>query len=83
MLISPQFLYRALELGELDAHDLSEPLGLFLDQRLPDETQLLAKARSGALLQPGELRKSRPSMLDGSHLAALMEHFGQWLDTRN
>lgn len=82
MLISPQFLYRALEPGELDAHDLASRLAYFLTSTPPDD-ELLAKARSGALLQPGELRKQAKRLLDGKSSAALMEHFvGQWLDTR-
>jgi hypothetical protein len=82
MLISPQFLYRALEPGELDAHDLASRLAYFLTSAPPD-SELLAKAASGELLQSGELRKQAKRLLAGQASAAFVEHFvGQWLDTR-
>ena len=82
LLISPQFLYRALEPGELDAHDLASRLAYFLTSAPPD-SELLAMAASGELLQRGELRIQAKRLLAGQASAAFVEHFvGQWLDTR-
>ena len=82
MLISPQFLYRALEPGELDAHDLASRLAYFLTSAPPD-AELLASASSGALLRDDELRQQAKRLLRAKSSAAFVEHFvGQWLGTR-
>src|SRR5690606_31538257 len=55
ILISPRFLYRELQPGELDGYELATRLSYFLRQAPPDE-KLLEAARSGKLLTPEGLR---------------------------
>lgn len=81
-LISPRFLYRSLDDGPLDDHDLATRLAYFLTSRPPD-SKLREKALAGSLSDPGVLRSQAERLLPQSPGAPLVTHFtGQWLDTR-
>ena len=80
-LISPRFLYRCLNDGSLDDHDLATRLAYFLTGAPPD-SRLLAKADSGKLAE--ELRSEATRLLPKSASAMMIKDFtGQWLDTRS
>jgi len=82
VLISPRFLYREMQPGDLDAYDLATRLAYFLRQGPPDEA-LLDAARSGRLLTPEGLRAEAERLLPVRPDAPMVRNFtGQWLDAR-
>jgi len=83
VLISPRFLYRALQEGPMDDFDLATRLAYFLTGAPPDYT-LWAKAEGGGLRKPGVLRSEAQRLLPKRASSPLVRNFtGQWLDTRN
>jgi hypothetical protein len=82
VLISPRFLYREMQPGELDGFDLATRLSYFLRLGPPDEA-LLEAARSGRLVTPAGLRAEAERLLPRRPDAPMVRNFtGQWLDTR-
>jgi hypothetical protein len=79
-LISPRFLYRCLNDGPLDDHDLATRLSYFLTGA-PPNSRLVDKASAGKLA--GALRAEATRLLPRSASALMIKNFtGQWLDTR-
>lgn len=82
VLISPRFLYREMQPGELDGYDLATRLAYFLRLGPPD-AGLVEAARSGRLATPEGLRAEAQRLLPVRADAAMIRNFtGQWLDTR-
>lgn len=82
VLISPRFLYRALNDGPLDDYDLATRLSYFLTGRPPD-SNLLKRAADGVLTEPERLRKEADRLMPSGSGALMVQNFvGQWLDTR-
>jgi hypothetical protein len=82
VLISPRFLYRELQPGELDAYGLASRMSYFLRQGPPDEV-LLDAARSGRLLTSAGLRAEAQRLLPAKPESPFVRNFtGQWLDLR-
>lgn len=82
ILISPRFLYRDMQPGQLDGYDLATRLSYFLRLAPPDEA-LLDAARSGRLLNPAGLRAEAERLLPSKPDAPMIRNFtSQWLDTR-
>ena len=82
ILIAPQFLYRSLQPGELDDHDLASRLSYFLTQGPPDD-QLTRIANAGNLSSDEALRKQAMRLMPTHRGHPLVGSFtGQWLDTR-
>jgi hypothetical protein len=83
LLMSPRFLYRSLNPGQLDDWDLASRLSYFVTSAPPDEL-LLKSVRLGNLSDPLELRRQATRLLESKNANAFIEGFtGQWLDTRN
>jgi hypothetical protein len=93
ILISPRFLYRAVQPGPFDNYDLATRLSYFLTQGPPDET-LIDLARRGRLsaVRPSKadpskmeywvLRREAKRLMPTSHSARMVESFtSQWLGT--
>lgn len=79
-LISPRFLYRCLNDGPLDDHDLATRLSYFLTGGPPDR-KLLSIAAAGRMTE--SLRTEAERMLPRRPGEAFVLNFvGQWLDTR-
>jgi hypothetical protein len=82
VLISPRFLYRETQPGQLDAYALATRLSYFLRLGPPDEP-LREAARSGRLLTPAGLRAEAERLLPTKPDAPMVRNFtGQWLNTR-
>ena len=81
-LVSPQFLYRALQPGPLNDADLASRLSYFLTSAPPDrKLQLLAK--QGKLTKSSSLHHSTRRLLKDSRIQNFVKSFtGQWLGTR-
>jgi hypothetical protein len=81
VLMSPRFLYRALEPGKLDSYDLATRLSYFLTKAPPDE-QLREAARTGAIERPEVLRAQAERLMPAKPSAPMVRSFtGQWLGT--
>jgi len=79
-LISPRFLYRCLNDGPLDDHDLAARLSYFLTGGPPDR-KLLSIAASGRMTEV--LRTEAKRLLPRRPGEPFIANFtGQWLDTR-
>ena len=79
-LISPRFLYRCLNDGPLDDHDLATRLSYFLTGGPPDG-KLLSIAAAGRM--KAGLRKEAERLLPSRPGEPFIVNFvGQWLDTR-
>lgn len=93
ILISPRFLYRNIESGEMDDSDLATRLSYFLTQRPPDATLLdLGKRSRLSITKPagpdekGELywviEREANRLLPKKYNDPMIQDFvGQWLDT--
>jgi len=82
VLISPRFLYRETQPGQLDAYDLATRLAYFLRLAPPDEA-LRNAARTGRLLTAAGLRAEAERLLPSQPDAPMVRNFtGQWLNTR-
>ncbi|MCH2615039.1 MAG: DUF1588 domain-containing protein, partial [Opitutales bacterium] len=82
ILISPRFLYRLINPGEMDAYDLASRLSYFLTQGPPDE-KLIELAAAGTLSNPEVLRSEAIRLLPNKAEDAMIQSFtSQWLDTR-
>ena len=82
-LISPRFLYRGHQVGELDDWDLSVRLAYFLTGAPPDD-QLVAAAAAGVLSEPGRLAEEASRLIDSEEIRRFVKNFaGQWLGLRN
>ena len=80
VLISPRFLYRCLNDGELDDYDLATRLSYFLTGSPPDDRLLKSVGR---LSDPTVLRSEASRLLPTRSDAPMITNFtGQWLDTR-
>lgn len=92
VLVSPRFLYRAVDnphaddpdaIYPLDAYELASRLSYFLWSSTPDDT-LLALAADGSLAEPATLAGQARRMLADPKADAFIENFsGQWLLLRN
>ncbi len=94
ILVSPRFLYRSLEPGEMDDFDLATRLSYFLTQGPPDATLVdLAQRNRLSITQPSEsdktknehwvIRREAERLLPKNHTDPMIQSFvGQWLDTR-
>ena len=81
ILISPRFLYRAVQPGPFDDYDLATRLSYFLTQGPPD-AELLALAKSGQLSNRAALRCQALRLLPEKPTAPMVQSFtSQWLDT--
>ena len=82
ILISPRFLYRLINPGEMDAYDLASRVSYFLTQGPPDE-KLIELAAAGTLSNPEVLRSEAIRLLPNKAEDAMIQSFtSQWLDTR-
>ena len=81
ILVSPRFLYRCVEPGEMDDHDLATRLAYFLTQAPPD-ARLIDLANRKRLSEDwvleGEARRLMPMRVDDPFVKSFT---GQWLDT--
>lgn len=81
ILVSPRFLYRCLEPGEMDDHDLATRLAYFLTQAPPDET-LIDLANRKLLSQEWVLEREARRLMPKRVTDPFVKSFtGQWLDT--
>ncbi len=81
-LLSPRFLYRETEPGELDQHALAARLAFFLT-RHPPTASVVHRARAGELSDPAVYRSEAEGLLPASHTALMVVDFTeQWLQTR-
>lgn len=81
-LVSPRFLYRETNAGELDAFDLASRVSYFLTRDTPT-ANIVMQARSGKLTDPAVFRTTLESLLPRSPSAPMIRDFTeQWLDTR-
>ena len=81
-LISPRFLYRCLNDGPLDDHDLATRLSYFLTGGPPDR-KLLSLAAAGKMTDSKTLRTEAARLLPRRPGEPFIVNFvGQWLDTR-
>ena len=82
ILISPRFLYRVVNPGEMDDYDLASRLSYFLTQAPPDQ-QLAKLARAGRLSDPEVLRGEALRLLPHRPSDAMIRSFtSHWLDTK-
>lgn len=94
ILVSPRFLYRSLDPGEMNDFDLATRLSYFLTQGPPDATLVdLAQRNRLSITQPSESDKTRKEywvirreterLLPKKHTDPMIQSFvGQWLDTK-
>lgn len=81
-LVSPRFLYRETNPGELDAYDLASRVAYFLTRDAPTSI-IVHQARRGKLTDPAVYRATIESLLPKSPSSAMIRDFTeQWLDTR-
>ncbi len=81
-LVSPRFLYRETNAGELDAFDLASRVAYFLTRDTPT-ANIVIQARSGKFTDPKVYRTTLEAMLPRSPGYAMIRDFTeQWLDTR-
>ncbi|MGB1129835.1 MAG: DUF1588 domain-containing protein [Haloferula sp.] len=81
ILISPRFVYRGVEPGPMDDHDLAARLSYFLTQGPPDAT-LVDLANRGRLSESWVLEREATRLMPTKPDDAFVESFtGQWLDT--
>lgn len=93
ILISPRFLYRCLDPGEMDDFDLATRLSYFLTQGPPDATLIdLAQRKRLSPTRPSQkdpskleywvLRREAERLMPQTYTAPMIQSFvGQWLDT--
>ena len=82
ILISPRFLYRLVNPGDLDDYDLASRLSYFLTQGPPD-AKLIELAAAGKLSNSETLRREAVRLLPCNPEDAMIQSFtSQWLDTR-
>ncbi|MDA7921949.1 DUF1588 domain-containing protein [Verrucomicrobiales bacterium] len=94
ILVSPRFLYRSLEPGEMNDFDLATRLSYFLTQGPADAKLVdLAQRNRLSITQPSEsdknkteywvIRREADRLLPKKHTDRMIQSFvGQWLDTR-
>lgn len=81
ILISPRFLYRALEPGKLNDHDLATRLAYFLTQGPPD-AKLIDLANRSRLSESWVLKREAERLMPTKWNQPLVQSFTrQWLDT--
>lgn len=81
ILVSPRFLYRAVEPGKMDDHDLATRLAYFLTQGPPDAI-LIDLANRKRLSEPWVLEREAKRLIPSKPSDAFIKSFtGQWLDT--
>jgi len=81
-LVSPRFLYREINSGELDQFDLASRVAYFLTRDAPTST-IVIHARQGKLADPKVYRDTLESLLPRSPGSPMIRDFTeQWLDTR-
>ena len=81
-LVSPRFLYRETNAGELDQHDLASRVAYFLTRDAPT-SNIVIQARQGNLKDPAVYRAAVEKLLPRSPSSAMIKDFTeQWLDTR-
>ncbi|MAS92873.1 MAG: hypothetical protein CMO55_06710 [Verrucomicrobiales bacterium] len=81
-LVSPRFLYRETNSGELDQHDLASRLAFFLT-RHPPTSDLVHHARAGRLSDPALFRSEAERLMPKSPSSPMIRDFTeQWLHTR-
>lgn len=81
-LVSPRFLYRGMQEGALDDHDLASRLSYFLWSAPPDN-RLRRLADAGKLSQLDVLEDETLRLLRHERSRSFVKHFtGQWLGTR-
>jgi hypothetical protein len=81
-LLSPGFLYREQDLGNLSQYELASRLSYFLTSSAPD-SKLMLKANSGTILNDQEYLKEVKRLLDNWSLQEFIQDFtSQWLDTK-
>ena len=82
ILISPRFLYRLVNSGEMDDYDLACRLSYFLTQSPPD-AKLIELAAEGMISNSKVLRNEATRLLPSNSEDAMVQSFtSQWLDTR-
>ena len=82
ILISPRFLYRSLQEGQLSNYDLATRLSYFLTQGPPDET-LIKLAKEGKLSNPETLKAQAIRLMPNNPFSPMTTSFtSQWLDTK-
>jgi hypothetical protein len=81
-LVSPRFLYRETNPGELDQLDLASRVAYFLTRDTPT-SNIALQARGGKLADPKVYRATIESLLPKSPGSPMIRDFTeQWLDTR-
>lgn len=81
-LVSPRFLYREVNPGEMDQHDLASRVAYFLTRNAPT-ANIVIQARAGKLSDPAVYRETVSNLLPRSPGSAMIRDFTeQWLDTR-
>jgi len=81
-LVSPRFLYRETNAGELDQHDLASRVAYFLTRDAPTSS-IVIQARNGQLADPKVYRSTIEKLLPRSPSSPMIRDFTeQWLDTR-
>jgi len=81
-LVSPRFLYRETNAGELDQHDLASRAAYFLTRDAPT-ANIVIQARQGKLSDPAVYRDAITKLLPRSPSSPMIRDFTeQWLDTR-
>ncbi len=81
-LVSPNFLYRGLRPGPLDAYDLASRLSYFLTSSPPDG-ELAARASAGSLTDANVLAEETERLMGDERSGSFVSSFtGQWLSTR-
>lgn len=81
-LVSPRFLYRETNAGELDQHDLASRAAYFLTRDTPT-SNIAIQARQGKLADPAVYRATIEKLLPRSPGSPMIRDFTeQWLDTR-
>lgn len=82
ILLSPQFLFRAMGSVRLDDFDLASRLSYFLWSTMPD-SELIGLARHGRLADPATMDEQVRRMVRDPRARQFVQHFaGQWLGGR-
>lgn len=82
VMVSPRFLYRETNSGELDQHDLASRVAYFLTRDAPT-SNIVIQARAGKLSDPAVYRATIEKLLPRSASSPMIRDFTeQWLDTR-
>jgi hypothetical protein len=81
-LVSPRFLYREVNPGELDQFDLASRVAYFLTRNAPT-SDIVIHARGGKLSDPAIFRETATNLLPRFSDSPMIRDFTeQWLDTR-